>query len=110
MREKGNYMYCEKCRVLLDGQTCPICGNEKLRQPMADDLCFLVEKEQIWSGMLADILEQNKIPFLTKNRLGVGMALKVGPHMERVLFYVPYSHIQHAKDLVGELFTNDAIK
>lgn len=77
---------------------------------MENDLCFLVEKEQIWSGMLADVLEQNKIPFLTKNRLGAGMALKVGPYMERVLFYVSYNHIQQAKDLVNELFPNDTIE
>lgn len=103
-------MYCEKCRALLDSQTCPNCGNKKLRQPMTDDLCFIAEKEQIWSGMLADVLEQYEIPFLTKNRLGAGMALKIGPHMERILFYVPYSHIQQAKDLVVDLFPNDTIE
>lgn len=73
-----------------------------------DDLCFLTEKDLLWGGMLADVLKQNRIPFLTKNRLGAGMALKVGPAMERVRFYVPCSHIGQAKRLVDALFAGDS--
>ncbi len=69
-----------------------------------DDLCFLTEKDQFWSGMLADVLEQNKIPFLKKPRLGAGVALKVGPNQESVLFYVPNDQLERAKELVDELF------
>lgn len=73
-----------------------------------DALCFLTEKDLLWGGMLADVLKQNKIPFLTKARLGAGMALKVGPAMERVLFYVPCSHLEQAKRLVDALFAGDS--
>ena len=73
-----------------------------------DTLCFLTEKDLLWGGMLADVLKQNKIPFLTQNRLGAGMALKVGPAMERVRFYVPCSHTEQAKRLVDALFAGDS--
>lgn len=73
-----------------------------------DELCFLTEKDLLWGGMLADVLKQNKIPFLTKARLGAGMALQVGPPMEHVCFYVPCSHIEQAKRLVDALFAADS--
>ncbi len=46
-------MYCEKCHSLIEGKKCPACGPKKVREPLDDDLCFLVEKEMIWGEMLA---------------------------------------------------------
>lgn len=69
-----------------------------------DDLCFLVEKEQPWSEVLADILEQNEIPFYKKGNMGAGLSIKVGPLFEKFQFYVPQSYLQKAQSLVNELF------
>lgn len=69
-----------------------------------DDLCFLVEKEQPWSEMLADILEQHEIPFYKKGNMGAGLSIKVGPLFERFQFYVPETCLEKARSLAEELF------
>jgi len=97
-------MYCENCCILFTENRCPVCGNKKVRTPAPTDYCFLTEKEMLWAGMLEDVLKQNDIPFFTKQILGAGLALKIGPMSERCRFYVPYSHFQEADELVEALF------
>ena len=63
-------------------------------------------KEQIWSGMLADVLKQRNIPFVQKNVLGAGLATKTGPMLESVRFYVFYKQLSEAKAIVDELFSS----
>lgn len=67
---------------------------------------FLVEMKAPWSGMLCDLLKQNRIPVVTENRLGAGMALKAGPGAERTRFYVPPDRFPCACDLVSEFFSS----
>jgi hypothetical protein len=89
-----------------DGEAnCPACGSRKIRQPQADDDCFLVEKEVIWGEMLADVLTQKNIPFYYRKALGAGVAAYVGPLLERYSFYVPYSQFPAAQSIVDELFS-----
>ena len=99
-------MYCSRCNVLLDGDVCPHCGNKKTRAPLDEDLCFLTGQDVIWGEMLADVLKQNHIPFFQKSALGAGMAMKVGPYLDRYSFYVPYSYLRDAKDIVDFLFAS----
>jgi len=54
--------------------------------------------------MLADVLKQRGIPFLQKGRLGAGMAMNVGPLLERFRLYVAYENYQEAAAVVEELF------
>ncbi len=75
--------------------------------PAADGLCFLTEKEALWAGMLSDVLKKEGVPFITKNALGAGMALKVGPMSERVRFYVPESRLEDAENIVAGLFSEE---
>ena len=72
-------LYCENCYILFEGKRCPVCGRKSSRGPEPSDPCFLTEKEQIWSDLLADVLKQNGIPFMRENVLGAGLALKTGP-------------------------------
>lgn len=105
-RRKGdNAVYCERCGIVFDENRCPVCGNQNVRLPKPGDLCFLTEQKVVWAGMLEDVLKQNDIPYLTKNVLGAGLALKIGPMLERVRFYIPYLHLQKANDIVDELFS-----
>jgi len=97
-------MYCEKCNILIEGKKCPVCGYKKVRKPVDDDVCFLVNKEMIWGEMLADVLKQNEIPFFYKKLLGAGVTVKVGTMMERYRFFVPFSHFSKAKEIVESLF------
>jgi len=103
----GTTMYCPNCHILISGPHCSICGNKKLREPVAKDYCFLAEKELIWAGALEDILSQNGIPFTTQNVLGAGLAAKMGPALERTRFYVPFSHYEAAHELEQEFFCAD---
>ena len=73
-----------------------------------DDLCFLAEKEQPWSDVLADVLKQNSIPFLQKGNMGAGLSIKVWPLLERFQFYVPKSYLQGAQSVVDALFSENA--
>ena len=99
-------LYCENCYVTFEEERCPVCGKKRKRGPAPSDPCFLTEKEQIWSEMLADVLEQNGIPFMEKSVLGAGLALKIGPAHERVRFYVRYDQLPEAGKIVEELFSS----
>lgn len=98
-------MYCEKCHAVYIGELCPYCGSKDGREPLPNDPCFLVIKEKLWSGVLADVLKQNNIPFFEISSLGAGMAIKVGPLYEQISFFVPYACLHEAQDIVEELFS-----
>ena len=98
-------MYCEKCKRIIDAGRCPACGSRKVREPAPDDLCFLTEQDYLSSGILEDMLKQRGIPFLIKNVMGAGLAIKVGPMLDRSRFYVPYSNLKNAEALVEDLFS-----
>ena len=97
-------MFCQNCNTLSDEKRCPVCGNRDMRMPAPGDYCFLTEQDQIWAGMLSDVLEQNSVAFITRSLLGAGITAKIGPIMERVRFYVPYSAYENAQSIVTELF------
>ncbi len=97
-------LYCALCCLPFEGKRCPVCGRKSSRAVEAEDLCFLTEQEQIWAGMLADVLTKEGIPFLRKNVMGAGLALKGGVMMERVRFYVYHRQLQEAREIVEGLF------
>ena len=53
--------YCEKCHMLLEEATCPECGGKRLRPVQEDDYCLLAEKEELWAGMLEELLTNESI-------------------------------------------------
>ena len=48
-------------------------------------------------------MKQNIIPYLKKDVMGAGMAIKVGPMLERGRFYVPYDQLNNAMLLMEGL-------
>ena len=54
--------------------------------------------------MLEDVLKQDAVPVFTQSNMGAGMAIKAGSLFERIKFYVPYSHLSQAQDIVDSLF------
>ena len=101
----GLTMFCSNCNLLTSHSRCPACGSRDLRKPTDLDFCFLCEKETIWSAPLSDILNDNHIPFVTRNVLGAGLAAKRGPALERIRFYVPYLQLETAQKLELEFFS-----
>lgn len=99
-------MYCEKCCHIIEGDRCPVCKSWKVREPEAKDICFLTEQDYLSSGILEDLLKQNGIPALKKDVMGAGMAIRVGPMLEYTRFYVPFEHLEAAKAIVDDLFSD----
>ena len=98
--------YCSACSLAFDEERCPACRRKSARIAEPDDICFLAEKDLIWGGMLSDVLEQERIPFMQKNVMGAGMAIRSGPMFESVRFYVPYKYLTAASDVVKSLFSS----
>ena len=96
-------MYCEKCSRVFGGDRCPVCKKSRVREPEAKDPCFLTEQDYLSAGILEDLLKQNAIPFLKKNVMGAGLAIKVGPMLDRSRFYVPYDRLDAAAAVLEEL-------
>lgn len=96
-------MYCEKCCRIFEDDRCPHCKRSKVRPPEQNDPCFLTEENYVTSTILEDLLKQNNIPFLKKDVMGAGMAIKVGPMLERSRFYVPFSELGNARAVAAEL-------
>ena len=105
-REGGKEMYCEKCKRIIDTDRCPVCKSRRVREPQAGDLCFLTEQDYISSGILEDVLKQNNIPFLKKEVMGAGLAIKVGPMLDRSRFYVMYELLDKATSVTDDLFAS----
>ena len=96
-------MYCEKCNRIIDAGRCPFCKSRKVREPEAKDPCYLTEQDYIYSGILEDLLKQNNIPYLKKDVMGAGMAIRVGPMFERSRFYVPFEQLDSATGVLEDL-------
>jgi toxin ParE1/3/4 len=99
-------MYCEKCSRIIDADRCPFCKSRRVREPEAKDPCYLTEQDYISSGILEDLLKQNAIPYLKKDVMGAGMAIKVGPMLERSKFYVPFERLSDAVGVMDNLFSS----
>ena len=97
-------LYCARCMRLCEGPLCPVCRKSDLRQPEAKDVCFLTERGQIWGSILEDNLNDCRIPFLKKEVLGAGLAIKVGPMLDRSRFYVRYPQLDSARAVMEDLF------
>ena len=96
-------MYCKKCSRVFDGERCPVCRRSRVREPEAKDPCFLTEQDYLTSGILEDLLKQGGIPFLKKDVMGAGLAIKVGPMLDRSRFYVPFERLGDARAVAEEL-------
>ena len=93
-------MYCENCYRLVESDLCPHCGSP-VRAPEPRDTCFLTEQGYVQATILADILTQKRIPYMTKMRSIKGC----GPlMMGNRLFYVPWQLLSEAQQVVEELF------
>lgn len=101
-------MYCEKCCRIIEADRCPVCKSKRVREPEAKDPCFLTEQDYLSSGILEDLLKQNGIPYLKKDVMGAGLAIKVGPMLERSRFYVPFEQLESARAVAEEVFPEES--
>ncbi|HPY63295.1 MAG TPA: hypothetical protein PL100_01785 [Bacillota bacterium] len=100
-------LYCESCQLVFEGDRCPACGCKRVREPLPNDPCFLCEKQLMWAEMLAEALKNNAIPVILKKRMGMGMALSVGPMAEHCKIYVPFARLDDSLEICEELFPSE---
>ena len=100
-------MYCEKCNRIIEEDRCPVCKSRKIREPEAKDPCYLTEQDYLTSGILEDLLKQNNIPYLKKDVMGAGLAIKVGPMLERSRFYVSFEQLNSATAIMEDLVSGE---
>lgn len=74
---------------------------------MSGEWCFLTEQSPVWQGMLADVLKQNGIPFVTESSTGAAMAIRAGGLNETIRFLVPKDKLEAAKSIVEDLFSKN---
>ena len=74
---------------------------------MNDNYELLAEKELMWAEMLEQVLKDNGVDCVSVPVYGAGMALRGGV-MERHKIYVPKERLAEAKELLNELFSDDA--
>lgn len=99
-------MYCKHCRQVMDADFCPDC-RKPTRQPEADDICFLAEREHPWSDILCDVLKQEGIPFLRQSNLGHGLTAMIGHGLELESLYVNWQDWEKARQVAESLFSED---
>ena len=75
--------------------------------PDRGEMRFLTEQPPVWAGMLADVLAQNRIPFIRESSLGAGLAIRTGSMGETIRFFVPQARLEAAKELVDGLFAGE---
>ena len=94
-------MYCEKCNQVFETELCPSCGSEGTRVPEPGDPCFLTEQGYVQATILADILTQSGIPYMTKMRSIKGCGTIM---MSNRLFFVAFRDLEAARNVVNDLF------
>ena len=80
--------YCENCYLLNEENTCAFCGSRLTRGPKMDDYC----------EMLHGILEDDHIPVIIR-QWSPRTAAYTGEVGTRTDFFVPYSELDHARQL-----------
>ena len=70
---------------------------------LTEEWVFRIETEYPYNGMLSELLRRNGIVFVTRGRMGAGIALKAGLGAERTQFYVPPDLFPRANTLVSEI-------
>ena len=76
---------------------------------MNEGYVLLVEKEEIWTQMLLDVLENKQISYITVPVNGAGFGIKTGV-MERLKVHVPSENLQEATEVLEELFSAEIIQ
>ena len=93
--------YCHHCYFVHNKEYCPSCGGRnELSKP--DDLIFFTEADYFLSPRVEGFLKEEKIPYLKKGELGVGLAIKIGYQFERDLFFIPLEAYRKHERLLEE--------
>ena len=99
-------LYCPRCRLLFDGNTCPDSSSLG-RTPAPGDFCLLAQQPGIFARMLLDVLEQNGIEAVSQATQGA-TGIFSNMNMEIYRIYVPLERFKEAGELRDELLSPDS--
>ena len=96
--------YCENCHLLCEWPVCGYCGTRPLREPRADDYCFLSSRNEPWAQMLAELLQEERIAVVTRPvpQRGFGYSGERSAYTE---LFVPFPELERAKELERALLS-----
>ena len=67
---------------------------------------LLIEKEEMWAKMLADVLKDNGIPYVARPTYGAGFVIKTGKQ-DIIKIYVPTEYFKQASEFTEILFSEN---
>jgi len=92
--------YCGKCCKIRENDKCDDCKKKNLKILCENDIVYLTTKNFILSGILDDMLTTEDIKFLKKGQKGAGLSNTLGILTETYDFYVLYSNLEKALEIV----------
>ena len=101
--------YCENCHLLSEEPICDYCGSSDLRQPQADDFCYLTTRTTPWYEILLDVLYDNGIPWVVRPVRPTAVTVYLGMAAERNEIFVPFSKLEQARELEASVFQADTV-
>lgn len=98
-------MYCKNCYYMFEEKTkrCPNCYSKNIKEIEPNDPVFLIECNFFNGETLRTNLEELKIPYILRQKMGtaynMGLGLGGGPWGERYRFFVPYCELERCREL-----------
>ena len=95
--------YCDKCQILSkDEETCPLCGNRRLRPVAANDPVLLFTTWNEEAQRIAAAFDDDGIPHMERVVEGGGASpvLLGRNRCAQIRIFVPFSEIGHARDVM----------
>lgn len=99
---------CSKCRVLCN-EICPVCESAKrLRDVEETEPVLLLTISAVQALLVEPILSDSGIPYSRPGTISSALSLGSGMMLEANRFYVPYAAYERARELLEEVFGEDA--
>ena len=97
----SEYFYSKDCLAVSREDTCPLCRRTLRFPALAEDLCCLAELGPLESELLAQVLEDQGIPFHRQSTSGLVPVL--GSLAENWRFFVHWANLERARALLASL-------
>lgn len=101
--------YCTKCFALSDTDRCELCGKKRLKPVTEDDQILLTTLDFAEAALFEGALTEDGVPFRKFASYGAGIQAYTGAALERYSFFVLYSGLDRAQEILDSLFEVDEV-